>query len=271
VKILFWNLKGKDLTEMVCDLVKTTEADIVVLNECGAGIARLRNQLRKRVDERFFVPQYNPQKSRFHCLTKEAALNLCEVDKTFRSSIRQLVFQSTEILLGLVHGVDAGNYNQPARDSEAQTMMTQLRMLKQRVKHNHVILIGDFNLNPFDWGMNLAAGFNAMMTRECIQAGQRGFVGNTYDFFYNPMWSKFGDGTDGPSGTIYNISGQGVYGWNMFDQVILSYSVVEWFKEVQILTHTGTESLIDSSGRPNSNMASDHLPILVEFKGDSHG
>ena len=119
-----------------------------------------------------------------------------------------------------------------------------------------------------DRGMNLAAGLNAMMTKSCIERGSRTHLEKEYDFYYNPMWSLLGDNTDGPAGTVYDTSNQGPYGWSMLDQVIINHSIVELFQNVRILTEAGTESLMNSKGHPDAKNASDHFPILVDFRGE---
>ena len=81
------------------------------------------------------------------------------------------------------------------------------------------------------------------------------------------MWSLFGDGSEGPAGTVYDLSNQGPYGWSMLDQVIFSHSIVNEFENVRIMTHAGDNCLTDEKGRPNSSTASDHLPIVVKLKG----
>ncbi len=129
------------------------------------------------------------------------------------------------------------------------------------------MMMGDFNMNPYEDGMNHATGMNAMMTRDCATSGHRTFYGDKYDFYYNPMWSLFGDDSGGPAGTFYNTSNQGSYGWCMVDQVIIHHSIINHFQEVRIMTHAGSNCLTNARGRPNSIGASDHLPIIVKLKG----
>lgn len=100
-------------------------------------------------------------------------------------------------------------------------------------------------------------------------AGTRRHLDQDYDLYYNPMWSYLGDLSPGPPGTIYDRSGRGPYGWSMLDQVILSHSVVDLFGGVQILTTAGTSSLLDANGRPDSQNASDHLPVMLKLRGES--
>lgn len=86
--------------------------------------------------------------------------------------------------------------------------------------------------------------------------------------FYNPRWGFFGDRTPGPPGTIYYRKGaQLSYDWNMFDQTLLRPAVMELAdEEVMIVQRCGEQALIAKSGRPDRNIGSDHLPILVTLR-----
>jgi exonuclease III len=155
------------------------------------------------------------------------------------------------------------NYDSEERQSFAHRLAAEIRFVKEQQKNDKLIILGDFNMNPYERGMNLAAGLNAMMTKKCVQSGTRRHLGEDFDLYYNPMWSLFGDIPDGPAGTVYDTSSQGPYGWSMLDQVLLNYSVVGLFADVTILTASGPYSLMDTNGRPDSQNASDHFPIML--------
>jgi endonuclease/exonuclease/phosphatase (EEP) superfamily protein YafD len=265
-RIVFWNVKHKDLTGLVCDLALSTNADVLVLNECPVAVHATLGALQSHVDEHFFLPESNSE-NRFHCFCRNSAFDLTEVHKGYRTSVRKLRLGVTQALLGLVHGVDIRNYDSESRQSVLQCLADEVRFVKSEQGHSRLILMGDFNMNPYDRGMNLAMGMNAMMTRTCVAAGHRTFQGKKYDLYYNPMWSLFGDGSEGPAGTVYDTSNQGPYGWSMLDQVVINHSLVSEFQGVRILTHAGSNCLTDAKGRPDSSTASDHLPIVVTMKG----
>ncbi|MCI5220788.1 MAG: hypothetical protein D3914_16740, partial [Candidatus Electrothrix sp. LOE2] len=159
------------------------------------------------------------------------------------------------------------NYDAETRQSFVQELVRELDFVREDKKIQRLILLGDFNMNPYDRPMNLAAGLNAMMTRACAEKGSRRHLEKDYDFYYNPMWGLLGDNTKGPAGTVYDTSNQGPYGWSMFDQVILHHSVVPFFQDVEIITEAGEYSFIDRNGHPDAKNASDHFPIIVDFNG----
>ena len=266
IKILFWNVKQKNLTDHVCELAESQRPDVIVLNESFTKRSETLSALRARVDKDYFRPSEFSTTDRFHCFCRLKSLDLSEISCERRMSFRKLCFGKDFVILTLVHGFDVRNYDRESRTAFAIDMAEELRFVGKNHNCSKFILLGDFNMNPFDPGMNLAMGLNAMMTRNCVRRGYRTFSGSEYDYFYNPMWGLFGDGTKGPAGTIYNTSHQGPYGWSMFDQILFHHSVISLYKDVEILTNTGKRTLMDRNGRPSTATASDHFPILVTLQ-----
>lgn len=264
VRILFWNVNNRNLTHLVCEVVDSRDVDVVVLNEIsgtdsGALLTFLRN-----VDPNFYKPSSSEE--RFYSFCRKRGLDMQELNDGFRFSVRRLSFGPNPILLAIIHGVDVRNHDAESRQSIAEEFADELRHIKSLHDTDRVIVLGDFNMNPFDRVMNLARGLNAMMTIAITKKRVRRFANKDYDLYYNPMWGLFGDNTNGPPGTIYDTSSIGHYGWSMFDQAVLSHSVIGMFKDVEILDHTGRSKLTTSEGLPDKTNASDHLPILLTLQ-----
>lgn len=267
-RIAFWNINRKSLSEQILELAKSCDLDVLILVEAVDPITDTLQTLKAQVSENFYIPDdiASGSDGRFQCFCKNRALSISEVHEGFRMSIRELKLGSTSALLGLMHGVDMRNYDMPSRQSAVEELANELRVVKKTQMNNKIVVIGDFNMNPYDTGMNLARGLNAMMAKSCIRKGQRTFLNKNYDFYYNPMWNLLGDETPGPPGTCYDTSNQGPYGWSMLDQVIVNHSMISAFEKVQIITKVGNHDLTDNLGRPDSKTASDHFPIMVELK-----
>lgn len=262
-------MNKKDLNDYVCKIAKSTNADVIVLNEHNVAGEQTLKRLQKDVSGEFYHAREMNPPERFHCFCKNRKLNLSEVHSGLRTSVRKLKIGRYSLLLALVHGPDSRNYDPETRQSYAQSLAEEMRFVRREQGTNGLILLGDFNMNPYDKGMNLASCLNAMMTKACTKRGSRRHIGKSYDFYYNPMWNLFGDDTDGPSGTTYDISNQGPYGWSMLDQVIVNHSIVGLFRKVKIITDTGERTLMDGNGHPDKVNVSDHFPILVSLgEGD---
>lgn len=266
-RIVFWNVNRKDLRGHVCSIGATSKADAIVLNENSVPRGDTLVALKKHVSADFFYPNAISDE-RFHCFCRTRSMDLSELHSGNRVSVRRMKLGSRRALLGLFHGVDIRNNDASQRQAFAHLVADDLRMVIDSEDTNNLVILGDFNMNPYESGMGLASGFNAMMTRSCTVRGARTYNGHPYDFYYNPMWSLFGDNTAGPAGTVHDTSNQGPYGWSMLDQVLLHQSMIDSFHRVQILTHAGTTALTKQNGRPDAAGASDHLPILVDLKGD---
>jgi exonuclease III len=174
LRIIFWNVYKKDLTDLVCSMTQVTNADVLVLNESPVSIQKMLESLQMRVSRDFYYPYCIAEsEQRFHCFCKDRHLDLSEVHAGSRISVRMLRIEMYKILLTLVHGKDSRNYDPASQQAFAQSLATELRFLKQDKGISKLILLGDFNMNPYDRSMNLAEGLNAMMTKSCVEQRYR--------------------------------------------------------------------------------------------------
>lgn len=149
---------------------------------------------------------------------------------------------------------------------------TQLAQLiaraEEQIGHSRTVLVGDFNMNPFEAGIVSAGALHGVMCRKIAQQGSRTVQRRRYLFFYNPMWGLLGDTTPGPPGTYYYRTGKyKMFFWNMFDQVLIRPDLLDRFSnaDLEILTSDGHYSFLAKTGLPDSKEASDHLPLLFRL------
>lgn len=264
-RILFWNLNKKDLCDLLQNVVVAADADIVILVENKLTSADTLAELQHRISPAFYSPISNTQ--RFQLFSRDKRHGLSEVYVGNRITIRRMNHSGDDLLLGIVHFVDKRSFDSDHQTSQSTLLAAEIHHQEDLIANQRTFLIGDFNMNPFDPGMNQAEGLNAMMTMKCVTKETRRHQNKDFRYFYNPMWSLFGDGTPGPAGTYYHPnSSQGTYGWNMPDQVLVRPSAARWFDKVEILTSAGSTSLKTELDRPNKRLASDHFPILLTLK-----
>jgi len=119
---------------------------------------------------------------------------------------------------------------------------------------DRTVMVGDFNMNPFEGGVAGGEGLHAVMSRTEALERSRVVDGAKRRFFFNPMWSRLGDDSRGPPGTYYHRSGQQLcYFWNTFDQVIIRPELLPFFLDakLQVVTEIGTPPCVKAS-RPSS-------------------
>jgi endonuclease/exonuclease/phosphatase family metal-dependent hydrolase len=135
------------------------------------------------------------------------------------------------------------------------------------------VVIGDFNLDPYDESVVSADGFHAVMSRSLALRKTRCVQGADHHYFYNPMWSHFGDKPQGPHGTWYWQHAEPVcWFWHILDQVLVRPELIEsgliGCDCTTIPDHAGEVSLLTSDRAPDKRRASDHLPLVFRLKCD---
>ena len=178
-----------------------------------------------------------------------------------------------EILVFMVHAPSKLH----ADDLDQQLFFAKLgeviRQAEKDMSIDHSIIIGDLNADPFEASIAGAPFLHASMSRELGDHADRTVRGKKYGKgFYNPMWSRFGDETDGPAGTYFYNSGQAhqIY-WHMFDQVLLRPGLVRPFNRlgpIRIIDEVlAGRSLAQElmKRRKRTELRPDHLPVLFDL------
>jgi hypothetical protein len=265
---LFWNLKGKEsIGPIIANLAWQYDVDVLMLAECKIEPGPFLTTLNRPNDSKYhYVPRNTCKK--IEIFTRFASNFIESIHEENRLTIRRLrLHGQTDILLAVGHLPSKMHRRNTSQSGPCIRLAKSIERAEEEVGHRRTVLVGDLNVNPFEDGMVMAEGLHAVMTRGIARKETRKVDGVTYPFFYNPMWSLFGDGSPGPPGTYYNWRTEdNVYFWNMFDQVLLRPDLLDMFnnESLQILDSVGKISLVDDNGLPRKEI-SDHLPILFEL------
>jgi len=266
VTFLFWNLFGKPLAPLVASLVKDRRIDVLMLAENSITDADLLTAINSDPAVPVLIPPTHYPAGGLRIFTN-LPLDLVDgVTDESRFSILHLKPPLSEsILLVVVHLPSKLRMKDVEQAIMAPRVSEAILEAEDRVGHSRTVLVGDFNMNPFEVGLVASENFHAVMTTALAQRGSRTVGDKDRKFFYNPMWNHFGD-RETP-GTYYRDGGPVSYFWNMFDQVLIRPDLLPRFKKetVEIVTTAGATSLLSRSRRPDSKRASDHLPILFRL------
>jgi exonuclease III len=265
-RFLFWNLNKREIPGWVHKLARQEDADVLILAECVIPPAQLLIELNTESSDYQYAPGNCGHLVFF---TRFDPRFLTPLFESHRISIRRLTLRARQsILLAAAHLPSKLNYSDQDQVFESIHLAAMIDDVEKREGHQRTILLGDLNMNPFENGMVAArGGLHAVMNRRVAARLTRTVQKEKYKFFYNPMWSHFGDRGDA-GGTFYFDSGEPVcYFWNVFDQVLLRPELLDGFahEHVRILTEVYGYSLIQDDGRPDKSMFSDHLPVLLEL------
>lgn len=275
--ILFWNTARRDLSSLIREVVAEHTPELVVLAESSAKASILSVSLSQTVAGAYRVIRTPSRVSRpLQILSRLPAGRVFHVQES-----RDLTALRVDPVVGpelLVCGVHLPS-KLHLEDAEQALLATRLRKeveeLERRRGHARTLLVGDFNMNPFEHGIVGSESLHAVPGRKVAMRGSRVVSGDERRFFYNPMWRFFGDSDSSPGGTYYRGDSSPVcYFWNVFDQVLIRPGIIEALPGdgVGVLSSVGDDvSLLTSSGIPNSKDFSDHLPLLIRLralKGD---
>lgn len=258
---LFWNLNKKPLQNTIAKLAQQHQVDVLMFAECDIEPTILLNSLNHYNPNQYY---YAPARicKKIEIFTKFESQFVTPTFESDRTTIRHLKLpKKTSVLLAVTHFYSKLYLNNAEQAFKCLELTNQIRKAEKNIGHYKTILVGDLNMNPFEHGLIAKEGLHAVMSKDIISHSRN----KTYQFFYNPMWNLFGDESESLPGTYYYP--KDLY-WNMFDQVLIRPDLLDKFnnKELKIINKVGKKSLLSSTGRPNKNLFSDHLPILFSLQ-----
>ena len=266
-RFLFWNINQKPLAELIAELADIHRADVIVLAESNTEPGVMLQTLNTGRRGGFHFPA--GLSKHVKVFTRFAREFLQPSFETDRISIRRLVLPArTELLIVAVHLPSKLHWSGESQAFECAELASRIAAEEDHVGHRRTVLVGDFNMNPFEAGMVAAGGLNSVMSRRIASRLTRTVQGRDYRFFYNPMWGCLGDAGGETAGSYFYDSAEHVnYFWNVFDQVLIRPELAQGFdpSQLKIVTSAGARSLVRADGRPDHVTCSDHLPVVFEL------
>lgn len=267
-RFLFWNLKRKELQEFIAELATTHGIDVLIFAECEISPASILLTLNRSGSDMYdYAASIGCEKikifTRFHRSFIPAIL------ETSRLTVRHLRLPGLiDILLAATHLPSKLHWRESSQSAECINLANSIRQAEEVLGHSRTILVGDFNMSPFEDGVVNANGLHGVMSRRIATRRTRIVQDREYAFFYNPMWGLLGDASSDPPGTYYFSSAEhNSLFWHMFDQVLVRPDLMEKFNNasLRIVKSVGEIPFLLPSGMPDQRLASDHLPILFDL------
>ena len=268
MKFLYWNLNKKVLEEVVVSMVHANDIDVIVLSEPeGIDRSNLLIKLNKSQMQLYGLnvsPIDDPLV--ISRLPSQSIENIGDRDHV---SIKRIVPPlGKDMLLIAVHMPSKLYYDEDDQFAFSIRLMDDIAEIEGKLNHKRTVVVGDFNMNPFEKGMIAGDELHAVMDRTVARKESRIIGSERKYFFYNPMWNLFGDIKE-PVGTYYydNSSRQKNYYWNIYDQVIVRPALIDYFDEMslEIIREAGGRSLVNKRGLPDKGKYSDHLPLVFKI------
>ncbi|WP_234117537.1 exonuclease/endonuclease/phosphatase family protein [Clostridium hydrogenum] len=200
MKYLFWNTNKQKVNEYLKELIIKDRYGIVILAEYNDNLKELLEELDDHNILMYEISDINIcERIRIiSCIDKFQTgdseeyytikiIKISEVEKQIISAVH---------LPSKMHAEDAD------RRVIIERMKNHIESIEEKYGTKNTIIVGDFNANPFEDCILNADGLHAVSSIEVASKESRIVKKFKYSFFYNPMWSKFGD-FDKIPGTFY--------------------------------------------------------------------
>lgn len=267
MKVLFWNThNNQNINYVLHDLIIENNISLAFLAEYKDNIDELKNELYNNGISMFHYPSIGCE--RISVLGKQ--MNISQGLQTRHSSFQIVNNKDIYCCIHLpskIYGDTEGK-----RKVIINTIVSDIESVEKKLNSNNTIIVGDFNINPFESGCLDALGFHGIPIYDVAAREKRTIEEKEFKMFYNPMWRFFGDDKK-PYGTFYysDNNTSNVF-WHILDQVIIRPSLRNRFVDsnLRIITETENYYLLNKQGHPDKNI-SDHLPIIFEIQEESNG
>lgn len=261
--ILFWNAKNASQSH-ISSLVADHSVDILILAECKLDRSDIEDEIFSSTGRRFWVDSWMVTPKLYLFTSFNDSHSITHWHDQDRMSVINVLTQGASVNLAMLHFPSKMFNDGDAQREICSPYVQNIRAVERAVGHSRTLVIGDFNMNPYEPGMLGCAAFHAVPWRGLARQGSRKVDETDYQMFYNPMWSFFGDLHLRPPGTYYYPHGARAPFWNVFDQVLVSPDLLDAFdtSSLQVLSMAGSQGLVNQHGLP---CVSDHLPIVFRL------
>lgn len=266
--LLFWNAgqnrrKIWDPTPLLLALIERFDVDVLILAEAGTVPQKVQLSApdsslwlqRSTVDDKVVLLE---------------RANRVEVQRLGASTSGRMSLFSVEgwnLRLAAVHLADPRNNPQDVRDIEAVDHAKWLRGQSETQENQRLIVLGDFNLAPYDKGLVSAYGFHAVPTAHLARTESRTVGRLARPFLYNPMWSGLGDRSPGLPGSFGGrFLNPNDPGWNAPDQFLISPDLIDHIDWELSGWRTAKGESEASPDHTPARDGGDHYPLLVRIE-----
>lgn len=279
----FWNINNNaDLGDLLIDFVKEYSIDILLLAESEIDLGGKRTCLVDDVILDFlkkskmqFTRTYRVipnQDFRVKVISSFPSTVFEQQSSCINSSRWSAFFVNIPGIIKFnlfpVHFQSKVNWSESSLALECVNFARDIKLVESKTFCANSILIGDFNMNPFEDGIVASNGLNSHQDLNYLSNNLKGrdIDGTLYKFFNNPMWNFLGD-NEIPYGTLYHrTSGHISHEWHIFDQIMIRPEMKAHIskKSFKIVSNICGQTLLKKYNRPNDKY-SDHLPIILEL------
>lgn len=272
LNFLFWNTYQKSLIDEIVELVLENQLNFIILIENSASEDLFIQKLNFETGKQFRIIE-NFQFKKSKIITSISNVEIKEISGHNRYGIFEMNVPNFEnIILTVTHFPSKINWSSPSDyTSLCVELNNDIINAENRAETNFSLIVGDFNMNPFEEGLVMSNGLHNTNNREIALTKFRKYQGKEYQYFFNPMWKFFGENSSKINGTHFYDSYKPInYFWNLFDQVMIRPDLIPYFDKdkLEIITKIFSKNLLKKTNGVNKidKQFSDHLPLKFQLQ-----
>lgn len=253
--ILFWNINKQKYNVLISQLIIKNNPDVFILAECSEETAML---ISDTVNYNYLQPIISKNQS-IHVLYKsDIHISIIQEYKK-RMLVLRVNILNEDMILSAIHFPSKVFLDEKNQLSEAIDYYQEIEKIEGKENIKNTVIIGDFNMNPFDQGMIAGNSFNTTISEDIALQMTRTINRKKYEYFYNPSWVLFGKYSKNYGTYFLKNPDHSSFHWNIYDQVLIRATFLKNYKISYITIDNG--ELFDCNG----NGFSDHIPIIAEI------
>jgi exonuclease III len=259
MKIIYWNTHSTQSIEIILEIVRQEYPDFFFLSEIDDHILEESSETLNSVGFEFFP---NPGCNRVSIIRKKEIETNLDLQNEYFTTIRLPQYDLYIISLHLPSQMfqHMDGLKEFIRDFRLE-IDSEIGCSTEK----NILVIGDFNVNPYEKPMIDFDGFLA--TNYCHSRKLITHLGKSRSVYYNPTWQLYSKknfpGTKyfpRPSASSYDI-----IECHFLDQVVISQHLLNKIISETIQVIENTENFTLFSSERKSISGSDHLPLSYQF------
>jgi hypothetical protein len=257
MKIIFWNLKKQKSFDELVILVESYNPDCILIAESELNIDNVAN-----IVDYTHVKEIIDKKPKISFFFNPRNILSVQIIQEYKKRLYAYRVKSSESSFTII-GVHLGskiNFDKENQLCESIDYMDQIKNIEKTIGCHDTIVIGDFNMNPFDTGMIAGNAFNSVLSEKIAREGNRTIQRKKYEYFFNPSWKLYGTSELGYGTYFLENPNHTSFHWNIYDQVLIRPSILEKY----IIDYSVINDEMFFSTEKEA--AFDHKPICTEMK-----
>lgn len=263
MKYIFWNThKNKDINIYLEKMILEYQPDFIGLVEYSSNGKSLVDRLSAHGSKYTYITSIA---SRCHIIWRGDIKEIVHCSDHSYYTVKKVPFGKVWQIIVVVHFPSKRNYDPETNAEIFRDIKKDINKAKEIGSINKVIIMGDFNMNPFDTPMIEATSIQAISSREIVlRKKNRKYKEKERELYYNPMWNFLGDEKK-PTGSFYYATSENkaMY-WNTLDQFIVNAELADCvlLDKIKFIDVVNGEVLMDEKGKP---LVSDHFALYFEI------